>query len=514
MNFHRLLRRCRIIRQLQAAHAAAAASGILSRHPGATLAALLKSLAVLRPLPPPSLSLPYALSLFHSFPHPPSTFFHNYVIRLHLSLDPPSLIPAVLLFSRLRSLSLPPDTHSFPLALSAASRLRLLRLGRSLHAQTVRFGFSGNLYVRNALISMYSSTSLPDAGRVFHEQPTAVDIVTYNTLIDGYIKAGKIDDAYRLFDEMPVRDAVSWGTILAGHAGAGRHWDALQLFGRMLAAGFQPDDVALVSALSGCAQQGELDRGRAVHDYIRSNRTGLTVYLSTALLDMYAKCGAIEAAVKVFDESPHRNLFTWNAIIVGLAMHGRGELSLEYFRNMAAAGVQPDGVTFLGALVACSHCGLMETARRIFSEMESVHGVRRELKHYGCMADLLGRAGLIGEAVEMIEGMPVDGDKYVWGGLLAGCRIHSENVEVAEVVARKLLELDPGNGGVYTILGEMYASGGRWEDAARMRRLADGLKGKKRAGQSVVEVPCKHSNTIYSLFPFTTCLERINTSHN
>lgn len=312
-------------------------------------------------------------------------------------------------------------------------------------------------------------------------------MVSYNVLIDGYVKADLIHVARQLFDEMPSKDAVSWGTLLSGYARTKAYVEGLELFERMIAVGFRPDDVALVSALSCCAQPGMLDRGRAIHEYIRRNRVELSVYLSTGLVDMYAKCGCVESAVEVFETSPVKNLFTWNAIVVGVAVHGHGQLSVEYFERMRADGVWPDGVSFLGVLVGCSHAGLIDKARRLFDDMERVYGVKRELKHYGCMADLLGRAGLIDEALEMIKGMPMEADAYVWGGILSGCRIHG-NVDVAEIAMKQLLEIDREDSGIYLIMADIYSTARRWEDARRMRRLMDNGNVRKSLACSLIEV--------------------------
>ncbi|KAG0489429.1 hypothetical protein HPP92_008240 [Vanilla planifolia] len=300
-----------VLRQLQSVHAAVIVTGFYSLSPNATHTALLRTLTLLRPLPLPSISLPYALSLFHSLPHPATTLVHNVLIRFHLSICPSSPLLAIRLFSRLRGLFLYPDHHSFPLAISASSRLRHIPLGQALHAQSLRFGFSGDLFVCNALISMYSSIDyLPDAYRVFVEQIQVVDTVSYNALMYGYARAGDLEMVHHLFDGMPQRDAVSWGTIISAYSRARRPNDALRLFERMQADGLQPDNVALASALSCCAQLGELAKGKAIHEYITKNKSELTVKLSTGLVDMYAKCGAINTAMNVFDASPCKNLFT------------------------------------------------------------------------------------------------------------------------------------------------------------------------------------------------------------
>ncbi|MQL78021.1 hypothetical protein Taro_010453 [Colocasia esculenta] len=381
----------------------------------------------------------------------------------------------------MRRLSLPPDLHTFPFALKACAHLGGdggHRLGRALHSQAVKFGFDGDEFVSNTLISVYanSSASVAVVQRLF-DHSSHRDVVSYNTLIDGYVKAGEMTQARKIFDEMPVRDVVSYGTLLAGYSRSNRCEDALQLFDSLLASGIRPDDVSLVTALSACAQLGALDRGQSIHNYIAHHRTRPNVFLSTGLVDMYAKCGCIDTAREVFECCPRKNLFTWNAIVVGLGMHGHGHLSLEYFNRMQAAGVQPDGVTLLGALIGCSHAGLIDTAQKLFDDMTDVYGIERELKHYGCMSDMLGRAGLIEEAMEMIEGMPMEGDEYVWGGVLGGCRIHG-NVEVAEIAAAHLLEINPEDSGIYSVLANIYASARRWKDVSRIRRLMDERKGR------------------------------------
>lgn len=275
--------------------------------------------------------------------------------------------------------------------------------------------------------------------------------------------------AREVFDRMPLRDSVSWGTILAGYAGMKQCDETLRLFDQMLRLQLRPDSVALVSALSACAQLGDLARGRHILDHIQRNGIRLNSYLTTGLVDFYAKCGCIEMARQVFDSSTSKNLFTWNALLVGLAMHGCGQLCLDYFARMVQVGVQPDGVSLLGVLVACSHVGLVDEAQRLFDKMESVYGVRRELKHYGCMADLLGRAGLINEAMELIHKMPMGGDVFVWGGLLGGCRIHG-NVEIAKKAAENVMKVKPDDVGVYSMMVNVYASAELWDDVEKTRR--------------------------------------------
>ncbi|KAA8540595.1 hypothetical protein F0562_024486 [Nyssa sinensis] len=387
----------------------------------------------------------------------------------------------------MRRLSVAPDTHTFPFALKACAHLRSLWLARTLHSQALKFGFLADIFVHNTLMRAYSVTDdIHGAYQVF-DGSSYRDVVSYNTLIDGLVKVGETGRARELFEKMPVRDAVSWGTLLAGYVQMNQSKEAIKLFDWMIDLAVFPDNIALVSVLSACVQLGELEKGKTVHNFIEQNGIQLDVFLLTSLVNLYAKCGCIESAREIFDSCPKKNVFTWNALLVGFAMHGHGQLLLEYFSRMVKAGVQPDGVTFLGVLVGCSHAGLIDEARRLFEEMESVYGVPRELKHFGCMADLLGRAGLIREAMQMIETMPMRGDIYVWGSLLAGCRIHG-NVEVAEKAAENVMEIKPEDGGVYSVLADIYTNAERWDDLAKIRRLRDCRRVKKSAGCSLIQL--------------------------
>lgn len=361
-----------------------------------------------------------------------------------------------------------------------------LSLAKTLHCEALKYGFSADIFVCNNLIRVYCTAGdVHNAYKVFGESPHR-DIVSYNAMIDGFVKVGETAKARELFDDMSKRDAVSWGTLLAGYAKMNQCKEAIVLFDQMLVLNVKPDNVALVSALSACAQLGELEKGKRIHDYLLKNRIKITAYLITGLVDLYAKCGCIETARELFESSPEKNLYTWNAMLVGLAMHGHGKLLLDYFMKMVGAGVKLDRVTFLAVLVGCSHAGLINEARMLFAEMEEVYGVTKDLKHYGCMADLLGRAGLIEEAVKLIDTLPMGGDVYVWGGLLGGCRTHG-NIEVAEHAARHLMAVKPEDSGMFSVLANVYANAERWDDMAEMR-LRESRRVKRSAGCSLIQL--------------------------
>ncbi|PSR89394.1 Pentatricopeptide repeat-containing protein [Actinidia chinensis var. chinensis] len=481
---------CKTIKQLHQAHAQVITRGLLSLYPSISLLlpTLLHSFtSFLSPPPPPppsSLSTHYAVAVFNTIKNP-STFCYNTIIRAHTLLSLP--LNALLFFAQMRRLSLSPDAHTFPFALKACAQHKSLSLAKTLHCQCLKFGFSADVFVVNCLITGYSVTGrIHDACRVFDESPHR-DVVSYNALIDGFVKAGETERGREVFDQMPVRDAVSWGTLIAGYAKGDQFKEAIELFDQMIGLGVCPDNIALVSSLSACSQLGELEKGKSIHNYIEQKGIRIDGFLSTSLVDLYAKCGCIETAKQIFELSPEKALFTWNAMLSGLAMHGDGQLLLDYFSRMVKARVRPDGVSFLAVLVGCSHAGLVNEARQLFEEMEGVYGVPRELKHYGCMADLLGRAGLIREAMEMIDHMPMGGDVFVWGGLLSGCRIHG-NVEVAEKAAEHVMDIKPEDGGVYSVLANIYANAERWDDLEKIRRLRDSTRVKKNAGCSLIQL--------------------------
>ncbi|KAL2462276.1 Pentatricopeptide repeat-containing protein [Abeliophyllum distichum] len=223
----------------------------------------------------------------------------------------------------MREESIPLDFHTYPFVIKACGFLQnALSLAKTLHSEAVKFGFLDDVFVCNSLACIYCKTGEIEVAYKVFEESLYRDVVTYNVMIDGFVKAGEIDKARDLFDEMPERDAVSWGTILAGYAKVNRCKEAVELFDHMVALKVKFDNVALVSMLSACAQLGEIEKGKNVHKYIGKNRIRIDSYLGTGLVDMYAKCGCIEIAMEVFESCDKKNVPLWNAMLIGLAMHG------------------------------------------------------------------------------------------------------------------------------------------------------------------------------------------------
>ncbi|CAN6233649.1 unnamed protein product [Urochloa humidicola] len=378
-------------------------------------------------------------------------------------------------------------------AARACARLRHVRAGRAVHGASAKLALlSASTLLPNALLHLYASSPGEhhlQLTRLLFDTMPARDAASYNILLTALAARGRVAEALELFDEMPEPSVRSWTALIAGLAQSGRPADALRVFRDMEDAGVAPNEVTVVAVLAACADVGDLETGRKVHGYAR--RQGYcksNVLVCNAAIDMYVKCGCVDAARAVFDAMENdRTVVSWSVMICGHAMHGEGEKALKLFTAMRRRGVSPNGVTFVGLLHACSHMGLVDEARAFFESMEKDHDIAPEIEHYGCMVDLLSRAGRLQEALEFINGMPVEPNSVVWGALLGGARLHRD-VEVGEEAIRRLAVLDPGNDGYYVVMSNIYADAGRWEDVARVRRAMK-LRGvKKTRGWSSISV--------------------------
>ncbi|KAI3830663.1 hypothetical protein MKW92_030993 [Papaver armeniacum] len=313
------------------------------------------------------------------------------------------------------------------------------------------------------------------------------DIYFQTSLIGFYSNYGDLDYARKLFDRMCQRNVVSWTAMIMGYVKQKKYSEGLALFHRMQIEGIEINEFTLVNVLSACAHLGAFEMGKWVHGYIHKNAVFLNPTLATALIDMYMKCGYVDEASQVFDKLTERSISTWNSIIGGLAMHGYGEAALERFNKMLRTGTKPDHITFIGVLSACTHSGMVEKGREHFYSMTRDFEIEPHIKHYGCLVDLLGRAGHLEEAYEIMKNMPIKRNGVLWGTLLNACSAHG-NVELAEIAMERLIELEPFNDGNYVIMSNMYASKGQWEKVIKMRRFMKDRGILKTPGCSWIEV--------------------------
>lgn len=267
-----------------------------------------------------------------------------------------------------------------------------------------------------------------------------------------------------------------------------RFRQAFELFRRMREEGVEMDRFVAATMLSACTGLGALEQGKWIHGYVEKAGIVLDSKLGATIVDMYCKCGCLDEAFRVFCGLKVKGLSSWNCMIRGFAMHGKGKDAISLFSLMEEeAMVVPDGITFVNVLTACAHSGLVEQGRYYFRYMVDVRGVEPAMEHYGCMVDLLARAGRLEEAKKVVEEMPMSPDASVLGALLGACRIHG-NFELGEEVGKRVIELDPGNSGRYVMLGNIYASSGKWEQVASVRKWMDERGVKKEPGFSIIEM--------------------------
>ncbi|KAL7134495.1 hypothetical protein ABFS83_11G029800 [Erythranthe nasuta] len=331
-----------------------------------------------------------------------------------------------------------------------------LNLTRSIHGFCVKSNFLLNSSISTALTTVYS-------------------------------RLNELELARKLFDESPEKTLASWNAMISGYAQNGQTETAISLFHEMQNLDIQPNPVTVTSILSACAQLGALGLGKWVHDLIKKECFDSNIYVSTALIDMYTKCGSIDEARTVFNNLQEKNVVTWNSMISGYGLHGYGHEALKLFDEMLLSGISPTGVTFVSILYACSHAGLVKEGERIFRSMVFDHGFEPNSEHYACMVDILGRAGKLEEAVEFINKMPIKPGPAEWGALLGGCMVH-KNSNLARLASDRLFELDPENVGYRVLLSNIYSNNQNYDRAASLRQVVRRKNLVKTPGCSLIEV--------------------------
>ncbi|XP_023914382.1 putative pentatricopeptide repeat-containing protein At3g15930 [Quercus suber] len=396
-------------------------------------------------------------------------------------------IESIKLFDEMERKGLLPTSVTLVLVLSACSKLKDLDYGKRVHMYVKECRVEPSLMLENALIDMYAACGKMDlALEIFRNMKTR-DVISWTPIVAGFTNVGEVDLARKYFDQMPERDYVSWTAMIDGYIRVNQFKEALALFREMQTSNIKPDEFTMVSVLTACAHLGALELGEWIKTYIDKNKIKNDVYVGNALIDMYFKCGNVEKAQRIFKEMPRIDKFTWTAMILGLAINGHGEEALDMFSEMLKASIAPDEITFIGVLCACTHTGMIDMGRKFFTGMASQHGIEPNVAHYGCLVDLLGRAGHLKDAHEVIKNMPMKPNSIVWSALLGACRVHKD-VEMAEMAAKQILELEPENGAVYVLLCNIYAACKRWENLRKLRQLMVDRGIKKTPGCSLIEM--------------------------
>lgn len=413
-----------------------------------------------------------------------------------------------------------PDKYTYTFVLKACSFLKFnsVGIGKQVHGHVIKSGIDDNVYICNTLIHMYAKNGCFEIARNLLDKMPERDVISWNAIlsayvdmgmmglaselfdempernvesgnfmISGYVKDGLVEEARRVFDDMLVKDVVSWNGIITGYAHDGEFNEVFRLFEDMQNARIRPDDYTLVNVLSCCASVSGLNQGEWIHGYIKKNKIEVSGFLATALIDMYSKCGCLEKALEIFHKTSKKDISTWNSMITGLGLHGYGKRALEIFHDLLTNGFKPNEVTFISVLSACSRSGLLDEGHKMFELMVNTYNIKPTIEHYGCMVDLLGRFGLLIEAEKLAQQVPFTESQVVWESLLGACKSYND-VEMAERVSVKLLELDPRDSAGYVQLSNVHASEGRFNDAVELRRKMKKQGVTKDPGCSMIEV--------------------------
>lgn len=341
----------------------------------------------------------------------------------------------------------------------------------------------------NLILLGFIRNGLVREAHTFVEKYCISDVVSWTNLIIGYFEVGEVKSATKLFELMPNRDTTSWNAAIFGLGENDHIEEGVNLFIKMKKEDLTQDEATFTSIFVLCSNMASLNLGMQTHALVI--KAGLDDFTSVgnAIINMYFRCGNIGSAFGQFSIMLCHDVISWNSIICGLAHHGNGELALKMFENMRLTDVKPNEITFVGVLSACSHAGLVERGKCYFDALKNEYSVPPTAVHYTCVVDLLGRFGLIHEAMSILDQMRVDGLEVpasVWGALLGACRTH-KNYEVGKIAGERILELEPSNSGMYMMLAEIFQASGQREEAERMwiRMKDEGVK--KQPGCSWVE---------------------------
>ncbi|XP_031286367.1 pentatricopeptide repeat-containing protein At4g21065-like [Pistacia vera] len=355
-----------------------------------------------------------------------------------------------------------PNKFTYPFVLKACAGIEDLNFGKSIHGSVFKFHFGDDIHVQNTLVHMY-----------------------------GCCKGG-IEFARKVFDEMSKSDSVSWSAMIGGYARLGLSTEAIGLFRKMQICGVCPDEITMVSVLSACTDLGAFEVGKWIESFIEKRRVKKCMELCNALIDMFAKCGDVDKALKLFRNMNERTIVSWTSVIVGLAMHGRGLEAVALFEEMIEAGVAPDEVAFIGLLSACSHSGLVDKGRKYFDLMRKDFGIIPKIEHYGCMVDILCRAGLVQEAFEFVQKMPIEPNPIVCRTLISACSARGE-LKLGESITKRLIGNEPMHESNYVLLSNIYAKMLHWEKKTNIREVMDRMGMSKIPGSTMIEL----NNEIY-----------------
>ncbi|KAK9065857.1 hypothetical protein SSX86_015259 [Deinandra increscens subsp. villosa] len=425
-------------------------------------------------------------------------------------------------FCKMQREGFEPNKFVLPSVLKACGHLLDRKTGEKLHAIAVKQEFEHDVFVGSALIDMYSKCGRIKKAKKVFDLMVEMDLVAMNTMVAGYVQHGFINEALTLVENTRsngiIPDLVTWNTLIAGFSQANDDSTVAKLFQLMQEGGIDPDVVSWTSIISGFVQNlqnhkafdsfkkmlatgihptsatissllpafsnlADSVHGKEIHGYSVVTGIEKDVFVCSALIDMYAKCGFIHEAKMLFKNMPERNTITWNSMIFGSANHGHCNEAISLFNQMVDEKIKLDHLTFTAVLTACSQSGMVDFGKKIFLIMQEKFKIPPRLEHYACMVHLLGQEGKLTEAHELILQMPVEPDLFVWGAFLGACRLHG-NVGLAQMAAKRVAELEPESAGSSLLLSSLYADVGSWGYAARVKHKMKKMRLKKLQASS------------------------------
>ncbi|CAK9169695.1 unnamed protein product [Ilex paraguariensis] len=381
-----------------------------------------------------------------------------------------------------------PDGYTFSMILKASTgdNVSLIRIGREVHAQIVKFDVETDDILYTALVDSYVKGGRVGYARRVFEMMLEKNVVCSTSMITGYLKQGSVEDAEDVFKKTVEKDVVVFNAMIEGYSKSiDTAKRALEVYIDMQRLDFSPTISTFASIIGACSVLSAFEIGQQVQGQLMKTEFFTDIKMGSALLDMYSKCGRTEDARRVFDHMPEKNVFSWTSMIDGYGKNGNPNEALELFSRMQGYHpIEPNYVTFLSALSACAHAGLIARGREIFESMQRDYSVKPRMEHYACMTDLLGRSGGLNEALEFIMEMPERPNSDVWAALLSSCRIHGD-VEIANIAANELFKLSSDSRpGAYVALSNTLAEAGRWDNVSEIRELMKGRGISKDTGFS------------------------------
>jgi len=382
-----------------------------------------------------------------------------------------------------------PDQWTFSALVNACAESMEMLYGCMVHGFVIKSGWSSAMEVKNSILSFYAKLEChDDVMRVFNSFG-CFNQVSWNAIIDAYMKSGDTQNAFLAFQQAPERNIVSWTSMIAGYTRNGNGELALSMFLDMTRNSVQLDDLVAGAVLHACASLAILVHGRMIHGCIIRHGLDKYLYVGNSLVNMYAKCGDLEGSRLSFHGILEKDLVSWNSMLFAFGLHGRANEAIGLYREMVASGVKPDEVTFTGLLMTCSHLGLVNEGFAFFQSMSLEFGLSHEMDHVACMLDMLGRGGYVAEARSLAQkySKTSKGRSNSWEVLLGACYTHGD-LGTGSRVGEYLKNLEPEKEIGYVLLSNLYCASGQWKNAEIVRKAMLDQGVKKVAGSSWIEI--------------------------